>query len=65
LAAIENAKTVIAQVNPQMPRTFGDGILHVSEIDYLVEVNQPIYAHEMEKISPLEDKIGTYMCFFN
>jgi acyl-CoA hydrolase len=32
-----------------MPRTFGDGILHVSEIDYLVEVNQPIFAHEMEK----------------
>ena len=61
LAAIENATTVIAQVNPQMPRTFGDGILHVSEIDYLVEVNQPIFAHEMEKISPLEDKIGTYI----
>ena len=61
LAAIENATTVIAQVNPQMPRTFGDGILHVSEIDYLVEVNQPIFTHEMEKISPLEDKIGTYI----
>ena len=61
LAAIENAKIVIAQVNPQMPRTFGDGILHVSEINYLVDVNMPIYGHEMEKISPLEDKIGTYI----
>ncbi|PWA04147.1 acetyl-CoA hydrolase/transferase family protein [Flavobacterium psychrotolerans] len=61
LAAIENAQTVIAQVNPQMPRTFGDGILHVSEIDYLVEVNMPIYSHEMDAISPLEDKIGTYI----
>ena len=61
LAAIENAKTVIAQVNPQMPRTFGDGILHVSEIDYLVAVDMPIYGHEMEAISPLEDKIGTYV----
>lgn len=61
LAAIENAKTVIAQVNPQMPRTFGDGILHVSEIDYLVEVDVPIFSHEMEAISPLEDKIGTYI----
>jgi acyl-CoA hydrolase len=61
LAAIESAKIVIAQVNPQMPRTFGDGILHVSEINYLVEVDTPIYGHELEKISPIEDKIGTYI----
>jgi len=61
LAAIESAKTVIAQVNPQMPRTFGDGILHISEIDFLVEVDSPIYVHEMGKSSPLEDKIGTYI----
>jgi acyl-CoA hydrolase len=61
LAAIENAKTVIAQVNPQMPRTFGDGILHVSEIDFLIAVDTPIYGHKMEPITPLEDKIGTYI----
>ncbi|MEO8234350.1 MAG: acetyl-CoA hydrolase/transferase C-terminal domain-containing protein [Flavobacterium sp.] len=61
LAAIENAKTVVAQVNSKMPRTFGDGILHVSEIDYLVEVDTPIYGHEMDAISPIEDKIGTYI----
>ena len=61
LAAIENAKIVIAQINPQMPRTFGDGILHISEINYLVDVNMPIYGHEMGIISPLEDKIGTYI----
>ncbi|OUD43032.1 acetyl-CoA hydrolase/transferase family protein, partial [Flavobacterium psychrophilum] len=61
LAAIENAKTVIAQVNPKMPRTFGDGILHVSEIDYLVEVDTPIYEHEIGIISSIEDKIGTYI----
>lgn len=46
LAAVENAKTVIAQVNPQMPRTFGDGILHISEIDFLVAVDVPIYGHK-------------------
>jgi acyl-CoA hydrolase len=61
LAAIESAKIVIAQVNPQMPRTFGDGILHIAEIDYLVEVNSPIYSHKTEEISPLEDKIGDYI----
>jgi acyl-CoA hydrolase len=61
VAAIENAKIVIAQVNPQMPRTFGDGILHVSEINYLVEVDLPIHSQNMAVITPEEDKIGTYV----
>ena len=37
VAAVENAKYIIAQVNPNMPRTFGDGVIHVNEIDFLVE----------------------------
>lgn len=61
LAAIENAKMVIAQVNPQMPRTFGDGILHESEIDYLVAVNEPIFGHEPTPFSKEEEKIGEYI----
>ncbi len=61
VAAIENAKIVIAQVNPQMPRTFGDGILHVAEIDYLVEVNTPIYGHEPKAFSAEEEKIGSFV----
>lgn len=61
VAAIENAKIVIAQVNPQMPRTFGDGIMHVSEIDYLVEVNIPIFAHDVTSFTAEEEKIGTYV----
>jgi acyl-CoA hydrolase len=61
VAAIENAKIVIAQVNPQMPRTFGDGILHESEIDYLVEVNEPIFSHEPTPFSKEEEKIGEYV----
>ena len=61
VAAIENAKIVIAQVNPQMPRTFGDGIIHESEINFLVEVNTPIFQHEMEVFTPEEEKIGEYI----
>ncbi|HNP33969.1 MAG TPA: acetyl-CoA hydrolase/transferase C-terminal domain-containing protein [Flavobacterium sp.] len=61
VAAIESAKTVIAQVNPQMPRTFGDGIIHVSEIDYLVEVDTPIYGHEPSSFTKEEEKIGEYV----
>lgn len=61
LAAIENSKTVIAQVNPRMPRTFGDGILHVSEIDYLVDIDMEIHGHGMAAITPEEAKIGEYV----
>jgi len=61
VAAIENAKTVIAQVNPNMPRTFGDGIMHVSEIDFLVEVNVPIFAHDVTPFTAEEEKIGAFV----
>lgn len=35
-AAVETAKHVIAQVNPKMPRTHGDGFIHISKINDLV-----------------------------
>jgi acyl-CoA hydrolase len=35
-AAVDTAKIIIAQVNPKMPRTHGDGFLHVKKIDALV-----------------------------
>jgi acyl-CoA hydrolase len=36
LAAVQNAGYIIAQVNPRMPRTHGDGFIHVSKINSLV-----------------------------
>jgi len=38
----ECAKTIIAEVNEQMPRTLGDSFIHVSHLDYIVPVNYPI-----------------------
>ncbi|WP_418602648.1 acetyl-CoA hydrolase/transferase family protein [Hwangdonia sp.] len=61
LAAIENAKTVIAQVNPQMPRTHGDGIIHHTEIDLFVECDVPIPTHNIGKPTAIENKIGAYV----
>ena len=61
LAAIDNAKIVIAQVNEQMPRTHGDGIIHYSEIDLFVECNEPIPTHIYGSPSVIEDKIGDYI----
>ena len=40
-SAAENAGLVIAQVNPQMPRTLGDSFLHVHDLDMLVPVDVP------------------------
>ncbi|MBE0701474.1 MAG: 4-hydroxybutyrate--acetyl-CoA CoA transferase, partial [Acholeplasmataceae bacterium] len=37
--AIKDADLVILEINPHMPRTFGDLELHISEADYLIEVN--------------------------
>ncbi|OMP31727.1 acetyl-CoA hydrolase/transferase family protein [Mangrovimonas sp. DI 80] len=61
LAAIDNADYVIAQVNKQMPRTFGDGIIHVSEIDAFVDCNEPLPIHHVAKPSDLENTIGDYV----
>lgn len=61
LAAIDNAKTVIAQVNPQMPRTHGAGIIHISEIDYFVESDEELPTYVMEEPTALESKIGDYV----
>ena len=35
-AAVDNAKHIIAQVNSKMPRTHGDGFIHVNKINSLV-----------------------------
>ena len=36
---IEKADIVILEINPNMPRTFGDTTIHISDIDYVVETN--------------------------
>lgn len=58
LAALRSAKLVIAQINPQVPRTHGDGIIHVNQIDYGVEVNLPIHQSISSKPTEIEKKIG-------
>eukprot|EP01121_Diplochlamys_sp_Union-15-3_P017977 TRINITY_DN6444_c0_g1_i1.p1 TRINITY_DN6444_c0_g1~~TRINITY_DN6444_c0_g1_i1.p1 ORF type:complete len:486 (-),score=64.60 TRINITY_DN6444_c0_g1_i1:40-1428(-) len=61
VTAVECAKTVIAQVNPQMPRTHGDGLIHITCIDKLVEVNDPIFIREREIPGEVEQKIGKFV----
>ncbi len=61
LAAIETAKTVIAQINPNVPRTHGDGIIHINQIDYAIEVDTPIHTSTIGVPSPIEEQIGKYV----
>lgn len=61
LAAIDNAKIVIAQVNEQMPRTHGDGIIHHTEIDLFVQCDEPIPTHFLGEPTDIENKIGNYV----
>lgn len=47
-----------AQVNPQMPRTFGDGTVHQSHFDYAVKVDTPLPEHGGRPPTDIETKIG-------
>lgn len=61
LPAIQTAKKVIAQINPCVPRTHGDGIIHIRDIDCAVEVNTPIHTHGISPISNIEQEIGKHV----
>jgi acyl-CoA hydrolase len=60
-SALKNAKYVVAQVNPKMPRTHGDGLLHIGEINAMVEVNDPLPEVDYKsKITEVEIAIGKH-----
>lgn len=61
LPAIQTAKKVIAQVNPHVPRTHGDGIIHVSQIDAAIEVNEPIHTSKINTPTEIEQQIGKHV----
>lgn len=58
IAAVRAAKTVIAQLNPRMPRTHGEGMIHVADIDFGVSVDAPLYGHDPAPIDDVEKRIG-------
>jgi 4-hydroxybutyrate CoA-transferase len=59
--AAQVAKTVVAQVNPNMPRTHGDSFIHVSEIDLIVESEQQIIELQPPRLGPVEEAIGKHI----
>ncbi|MFO7876282.1 MAG: GNAT family N-acetyltransferase [Desulfovermiculus sp.] len=62
LSGVNNAKTVIAQVNPRMPRTLGDNFIHVDELDYLVLKEEPLVQMiPTEKNQEIVKRIAMYV----
>ncbi|MCL4237941.1 MAG: 4-hydroxybutyrate CoA-transferase [Anaerolineae bacterium] len=59
--AAESAKLVIAEVNPHMPRTLGDSFIHLSKIDYVVEVDYPLPEVQMAISSPEQEAIANHL----
>ncbi|MBD3627189.1 acetyl-CoA hydrolase/transferase C-terminal domain-containing protein [Cyclobacterium sp.] len=60
--AVDTARYIIAQVNHQMPRTLGDGQIHVNNIDVAIEVNEPLPQVDYSaKLNEADYKIGNYI----
>ena len=60
LAAVKSARYVIAQVNPNMPRTLGDGVLKITSFQALVLGEQALPEILNEKPSEIAMRIGKY-----
>lgn len=60
-SAVECSKTIIAQVNKYMPRTFGDPVIHVSKIAALVRGDEPLVELPIAVPNEMERKIGNYI----
>ena len=61
LAAVEVADKVIAQVNPNMPRTHGDGLVHVRNFDAMVWNEDPIFEMPSHPLTEVEQRIGEHV----
>lgn len=59
-AAVENARIVIAHINPLMPRVHGSSI-HIDKIDYAVEFSSPIYESCPKPLTEIEMQIGKHV----
>ena len=58
LTAAHQARFVVAQVNDQMPRTFGDSFIHVNDLDVIIEESRPLCAMKKPEVSELNIAIA-------
>ncbi len=60
-AAIAKADKVILEVNPNAPRTLGNGFVHISQVTHVVECNDSLPALTIPPITEVEQAIGGYV----
>lgn len=61
VSAIRNAKHVIAEINPRMPRTWGNTIIHVSRLHAAVNVDYPLPQLTPEPVDETSRAIGKHV----
>ena len=61
LAAMEVARNIIVEVNPNMPRTRGYNNIHISKVDLLVEYDVPIIELLVPLTTKMDETIGSYI----
>lgn len=59
--AAEEARIIIAEINPQMPRTLGDCFIHIGRVNHIVEVDYPIPEVQIGGSSELHLKVGEHI----
>jgi acetyl-CoA hydrolase len=59
--AVESARVVIAEINPRMPRVWGNSFIHISRIDYCVQVDYPLPEFRQGEPAPLYSRIGRHV----
>ncbi|MGD0291587.1 MAG: acetyl-CoA hydrolase/transferase C-terminal domain-containing protein [Candidatus Binataceae bacterium] len=55
------AKKLMVEVNPKMPRVFGDSSVHISEVDAIVENESPLFALPSRAATELDETISKYI----
>jgi len=60
-SAAESAKTVIAEVNRQMPRTLGDSFIHVNQIDSFIETDYALPEVRLEPATEIQKRIASHI----
>ncbi|VAX23996.1 4-hydroxybutyrate coenzyme A transferase [hydrothermal vent metagenome] len=57
-AAVDVARHVIAEINPRMPRTHGDGLIRIDQFDSVVKIDMPLPQRIPPELTDLEKAIG-------
>jgi len=61
MAAVSKARTVVLEVNPNVPFAHGNCHIHISQVSALVESEEPILEVGLPKIGPVQEAIGKYV----